>query len=408
MNLCINDFEGPLDLLLHLVKTAKMDIYTIDTKYIIDKYLEFISTLPKDDLDEASEYLVMASELIHLKSRLLLNLDDDTKEDNEFSINSEEDLKNKLLEYERYQNITGIFKELEEKRSEFYTKIPESLSEYIEKENIIEDKINPELLKEAMIELQKRMEYQKPVNTRITKREISVEERIDKVREFLNTRKKAKFTDLFEDFSKEVVVATFLAILDMCKNKEIKLTQKEAILEGLLFVVGDEGLTLDNICEIMLIDKSEAQELLKKLREEYNKDNRGIRISFIGESFKLTTKQEHKEYYQKLITTRGSNTLSQAALETLAIIAYNQPITRMEVDELRGISSINMIRKLMAKDLVKISGKSSLPGKPNLYRTTSEFLDYFGLATLGDLPDLPNVKNDTEEEQELFTIYKEN
>ncbi len=184
---------------------------------------------------------------------------------------------------------------------------------------------------------------------------------------------------------------------------------KEAILEGLLFVVGDEGLTLDNICEIMLIDKSEAQELLKKLREEYNKDNRGIRISFIGESFKLTTKQEHKEYYQKLITTRGSNTLSQAALETLAIIAYNQPITRMEVDELRGISSINMIRKLMAKDLVKISGKSSLPGKPNLYRTTSEFLDYFGLATLGDLPDLPNVNKAKEEEQELFTsIYKEN
>ncbi len=184
---------------------------------------------------------------------------------------------------------------------------------------------------------------------------------------------------------------------------------KEAILEGLLFIVGDEGLTLDNICEIMLIDKSEAQELLKKLREEYNKDNRGIRISFIGESFKLTTKQEHKEYYQKLITTRGSNTLSQAALETLAIIAYNQPITRMEVDELRGISSINMIRKLMAKDLVKISGKSSLPGKPNLYRTTSEFLDYFGLATLGDLPDLPNINKAKEEEQELFTsIYKEN
>ena len=227
MNLCINDFEGPLDLLLHLVRTAKMDIYTIDTKYIIDKYLEFIGTLPKDDLDEASEYLVMASELIHLKSRLLLNLDDDEKEDNDFSINSEEDLKNKLLEYERYQNITGIFKELEEKRSEFYTKIPESLSEYIEKENIIEDKINPELLKEAMMELQKRMEYQKPLNTRITRREVSVEERVSRVREYLDTRKKVKFTDLFEDFSKEVVVATFLAILDMCKNKEIKLTQKE-------------------------------------------------------------------------------------------------------------------------------------------------------------------------------------
>ena len=76
MNLCINDYEGPLDLLLHLVKTAKMDIYEIDTKYIIDEYLKFIKGIPEDDLDNASEYLVMASELIHLKSRLLLNLKD--------------------------------------------------------------------------------------------------------------------------------------------------------------------------------------------------------------------------------------------------------------------------------------------------------------------------------------------
>ena len=96
MNLCINDFEGPLDLLLHLVKTAKMDIYDIDTKYIIDKYLEFINTLNKDDLDDASEYLVMASELIHLKSRLLLNLESEESNDDEYTINSEEDLKNKL------------------------------------------------------------------------------------------------------------------------------------------------------------------------------------------------------------------------------------------------------------------------------------------------------------------------
>lgn len=184
--------------------------------------------------------------------------------------------------------------------------------------------------------------------------------------------------------------------------------KKQAILEGLLFVVGDEGLTLDDICKIMDIKKSEAQKLLKSLREEYNKEERGLRISFMGEAFKLTTKQEHKDYYQKLITTNSSNTLSQAALETLAIIAYNQPITRVEVDELRGISSINMIRKLMAKDLVKICGKSNLPGHPNLYRTTSEFLDYFGLATLGDLPELPITKKSDEEEQELFTsIYKE-
>lgn len=183
---------------------------------------------------------------------------------------------------------------------------------------------------------------------------------------------------------------------------------KIAVLEGLLFVVGDEGITLDSIAEIMSITKKEAQELLKSLREVYNSEERGIRISFIGEAFKLTTKQEHKEYYEKLITTRGSNTLSQAALETLAIIAYNQPITRIEVDEMRGIASINMIRKLMAKDLVKISGKSNLPGKPNLYRTTSEFLDYFGLATISDLPELPVASEEDNSEQDLFTsTYKE-
>ena len=126
MNLCINDFEGPLDLLLHLVKTAKMDIYDIDTKYIIDKYLEFINTLNKDDLDDASVYLVMASELIHLKSRLLLNLESEESNDDEYTINSEEDLKNKLIEYEKYQNVTNVFKELEEKRNEFFTKLPKT------------------------------------------------------------------------------------------------------------------------------------------------------------------------------------------------------------------------------------------------------------------------------------------
>lgn len=226
MKLCINDFEGPLDLLLHLVKTAKMDIYEIDTKYIIDKYLEFIKSIPNDDLDDASEYLVMASELIHLKSRLLLNLkDESTNDEDEYSINSEEDLKNKLIEYEKYQNITGVFKELEEKRNEFFTKLPENLGKYADKKNTLEGSMDAELLKEALIELQKRMNYQKPINTKITRKEISVEERKEYIRKYLTKRKNVKFTDLFEEYTKDLVVATFLSILDMCKQKEITLKQ---------------------------------------------------------------------------------------------------------------------------------------------------------------------------------------
>ena len=225
MKLCINDFEGPLGLLLHLVKTAKMDIYEIDTKYIIDEYLKFIESIPKDDLDDASEYLVMAAELIHLKSRLLLNLDSDDNDNDEFSINSEEDLKNKLIEYERYQNVTNVFKELEEKRNEFFTKLPENLNEFADENKKLEGNMDIELLKNSMLELSKRMSYQKPVNTRITRKEISVEERKEFIREYITKRKNVKFTDLFEEYSKDLVVATFLSILDMCKMKEITLKQ---------------------------------------------------------------------------------------------------------------------------------------------------------------------------------------
>jgi segregation and condensation protein B len=179
------------------------------------------------------------------------------------------------------------------------------------------------------------------------------------------------------------------------------------VLEGILFVVGDEGITLKSLCEIMDIDMNKAKELLKELKQSYENDNRGIRISYLGDAFKLTTKKEHKEYYQKLVNNTENNLLSQSALETLAIIAYNQPITRAEVDELRGVSSSFMIRKLVAKGLIKEAGKSTLPGRPNLYKTTSEFLDYFGLATINDLPEINNI-DDTDNEKELFTsIYKE-
>jgi len=182
---------------------------------------------------------------------------------------------------------------------------------------------------------------------------------------------------------------------------------KLGILEGILFVVGDEGITLNNLCEIMDIKMEEAKELLLQLKSTYENDARGIRISYLGDAFKLTTKEEHKEYYQKLIESPDTNILTPSALEVLAIIAYNQPITRVEIDEMRGVSSSHIIRRLVAKGLVKEAGKSPMPGRPNLYRTTHEFLDAFGLANLSELPELDNDVS-VEDETELFTsIYKE-
>lgn len=227
MKLCINDFEGPLDLLLHLVKSSKMDIYDIDTKYIIDKYLEFINEIDKNDLDSTSEYLVMASELIHLKSRLLLNLDNDNEEDSDFTINSEEDLKNKLIEYEKYQSISNVFRDLEEKRSQYYTKVPENINNFFDEKLKLEGSLEPNVLRDAMVELQKRMFYQKPLNTKITKKELSVEERKNYIRDFLKNNNKVSFFSLFENYNKEVVIVTFLSILDLCKNQEITIKQEE-------------------------------------------------------------------------------------------------------------------------------------------------------------------------------------
>jgi len=183
----------------------------------------------------------------------------------------------------------------------------------------------------------------------------------------------------------------------------------EAVLEGLLFVSGDEGLTINNLVTILEISEEEIKELIIKLKQEYEKDNRGLRINYLGDALKLTTKKEHAMYYQKLIENPNYNGLSQAALETLAIIVYNQPITRVKIDEMRGISSGQMIRKLVAKGFVKEAGKSDLPGRPNLYKTTSEFLDYFGLASLSDLPKIDSqIENLEEAETDLFmSKYKE-
>ena len=180
------------------------------------------------------------------------------------------------------------------------------------------------------------------------------------------------------------------------------------VLEGILFVVGDEGITLNQICEILNVDLEESKRLLMELKKTYETEDRGIRISYLGDAFKLTTKKEHKEYYQKLIETPESNTLSPAALETLAIIAYKQPVTRLQVEEIRGVSSDNVIRKLQAKALIKEVGRQDTPGKPILYGVTELFMDLFNLASIDELPPLEDLVEDVPENMSIFDIkYQE-
>lgn len=223
MNLNINDFSGPLDVLLHMVKKHEMDIYEIDIKIIIEEYLKFISSLDSDDLDSKSEYLTMASELIHLKSKLLLGFDDEEDEE-EYEINSEEDLKNRIIEFAKYQNISNDFRRLEQNRQEYYTKVPESLKDYTDKK-ALSDEVTIDDLLEAFKALQERLEYKKPKETRITHKELSVKDKKKYIKDYLFTKKKVEFTELFESISKPEIVVTFLSILELSKENEVHLSQ---------------------------------------------------------------------------------------------------------------------------------------------------------------------------------------
>ena len=180
------------------------------------------------------------------------------------------------------------------------------------------------------------------------------------------------------------------------------------ILEGLLFAVGDEGLTLEQIKDILELNEEDTKEVVRILRNRYESDEYGIQLCFLGNSFKLATKKEHRNYYQKLIENPTTNSLSQAALEILAIIAYNEPITVQEVDNIRGVNSREMIRRLIAKGFVRDVGRSEGIGRPTLYSTTKDFLDYFGLSSKEELPKFEEIVENNVDDTDLYeSRYKE-
>lgn len=225
-NFCINDFEGPLDLLLHLIRSSKMDIYDINIESITKQYLDFIEGSCDLSVDDKSEYLVMAAELIHLKSKILLNKNEEESEvDDTYELNSEEDLRNKLLEYEKVKELTSTFHDLEDKRSNFFTKLPSDLSEFKTEDTSLDPDIDLEDLINAFELFLERQKLNKPLNTKITKRELSVTDRTRQIRHILKEKGKVEFTSLFEELSKPYVIVTFLSVLEMSKNNELMITQ---------------------------------------------------------------------------------------------------------------------------------------------------------------------------------------
>ena len=221
----INDFEGPLDLLLHLIKDSEMDITDIDLVKLTDQYLDFIKNMEDFNLNIASEYLVMASDLMYLKSKALLPKQEETDVDEEY-IEAKEDLINRLLEYKKYKEVTSSFKTLEENRNMFYTKPVSSLKDYKDGSISLSEDVSLDDLIKAFQNYLERIKLNKPINTKVTTKEISISERRKSIRNILKSKKKVEVFELFEDFSKPYVVVTFLSILEMAKAKELVIKQE--------------------------------------------------------------------------------------------------------------------------------------------------------------------------------------
>jgi segregation and condensation protein B len=179
----------------------------------------------------------------------------------------------------------------------------------------------------------------------------------------------------------------------------------KSIIEGLLFAAGDEGLEAGQIADVLELDIRTVQELLREMKDDFDREERGIQIVEFAGGYQFTTRPEHAPYFQKLAQSPTRATLSQAALETLAIIAYKQPITRVEIEEIRGVKSDRAIQTLLGKQLIEEKGRAEAVGRPILYGTTKAFLDYFGLNRLEELPDMPNFDDQALLEEETRLLF---
>ena len=233
----ISNFEGPLDLLLHLIKQSEMDIFDINIEMITKQYLEYIEKMEEFNLNIASEYLVMAAELLEIKSYTLLPKHKNEVED-DYEDDPRENLISRLLEYEKYKNITTTFKEFEQERMKMYSKDPFDLSSFVENDNIEEDFKIDDLIN-ALNKMFERKELEKPLNTKVTTKEYSVAERSKQIKNILKQKRKINFVELFDIYSKDYIVVTFLSVLNMARNNDLKIIQDKNFGNIDIISVGD-------------------------------------------------------------------------------------------------------------------------------------------------------------------------
>ena len=238
MEFKIHDFEGPLDLLLHLIKESKMDIMNIEMEAITSQYLAFLEQQERMNLEVSSEYLVLAAELLEIKSKLLLP--NQKVEEEENVEDPREELVERLLEYQAYKDITKLLQEKEQIRKDIHTKTPENYLQYLDDDKEIHADVTLDDLIAAFVKYYQRKKQNRPLQTKVTENEISVSSRCYDIRRILKNKKRVSFFELFPIYTKEYIVATFLAILEMAKKQELKIAQNNAFDDIVCEVISSE------------------------------------------------------------------------------------------------------------------------------------------------------------------------
>ena len=221
----INEFEGPLDLLLHLIKESNIDIVDIEINEITKQYLDYLNKMEELNIDVAASYLVMAAELMEIKSKSLLPTTEEENDAEDEEIISRETLINKLIEYQKYKDMISEFKKMEENRQNIFIKSPEKISKYVDETIIANSDTSIDDLADAFKKFLERIDKEKPITTKITTKEYSVKERKATIRNILKSKKKVLFTELFEEKNTPYIIVTFLSILEMTKEKIIIIKQ---------------------------------------------------------------------------------------------------------------------------------------------------------------------------------------
>jgi segregation and condensation protein B len=182
--------------------------------------------------------------------------------------------------------------------------------------------------------------------------------------------------------------------------------QLKSIIEGLLFLAGEEGITMKQFIEVTEQRKELIADAIEEMRANFKQEGRGLQILQIAGSYQLATLPEHAPYFERFAYSPSRSSLSQAALEVLSIVAYRQPITRVEIEEIRGVKSERAIHTLANRDLITEVGRAEAIGRPILYGTTKLFLDYFGMDSLADLPELSQVEGTDQLEEETDLLFQ--